>query len=125
VELGCEVALAGDRRLKLVMPASVTVRDLFQVAAHHRAAIRRLDCKRDSLQDIFLRAMEDIMAVVSAPGAPTPAHHAGPRPLPRGDPLRARRGVLLPDFTFYAPASCLAARALLIAHHNLGLSAAG
>jgi ABC-2 type transport system ATP-binding protein len=58
-ELGCEVALAGDRRLKLVMPASVTVRDLFQVAAHHRAAIRRLDCKRDSLQDIFLRAMED------------------------------------------------------------------
>ena len=57
--LGCEVALAGDRRLKLVMPASVTVRDVFEVAARRRAAIRRLDCKRDSLQDIFLRAMED------------------------------------------------------------------
>jgi ABC-2 type transport system ATP-binding protein len=57
--LGCEVALAGDRRLKLVMPPSVAVRDLFQVAARHQAAIRRLDCKRDSLQDIFLRAMED------------------------------------------------------------------
>jgi ABC-2 type transport system ATP-binding protein len=57
--LGCEVALAGDRRLKLVMPPAVAVRDLFQVAARHQAAIRRLDCKRDSLQDIFLRAMED------------------------------------------------------------------
>jgi len=57
--LGCEVALAGDRRLKLVMPHAVAVRDLFQVAARHQAAIRRLDCKRDSLQDIFLRAMED------------------------------------------------------------------
>jgi ABC-2 type transport system ATP-binding protein len=57
--LGCEVALAGDRRFKAVMPPAVAVRDLFQVAARHQLAIRRLDCKRDSLQDIFLRAMED------------------------------------------------------------------
>jgi ABC-2 type transport system ATP-binding protein len=57
--LGCEVALAGERRLKLVLPPTVAVRDLFAAAARHGAAIRRLDCKRDSLQDIFLRAMED------------------------------------------------------------------
>jgi ABC-2 type transport system ATP-binding protein len=57
--LGCEVALAGERRLKLVMPPTVAVRDLFRIAALHQVAIRRLDCKRDSLQDIFLRAMED------------------------------------------------------------------
>ena len=57
--LGCEVALVGDRRLKLVMPAAVTARDLFEAAARHQTAIRWLDCKRDSLQDIFLRAMED------------------------------------------------------------------
>ena len=56
---GCEVALVGDRRLKLVMPAAVTARDLFEAAARHQTAIRWLDCKRDSLQDIFLRAMED------------------------------------------------------------------
>jgi ABC-2 type transport system ATP-binding protein len=57
--LGCQVALAGERRLKLVMPPTVAVRDLFRIAALHQVAIRRLDCKRDSLQDIFLRAMED------------------------------------------------------------------
>jgi len=56
---GCEVALVGDRRLKLVMPGAVTARDLFEAAARHQTAIRWLDCKRDSLQDIFLRAMED------------------------------------------------------------------
>jgi ABC-2 type transport system ATP-binding protein len=59
VGLGCEVALSGDRRLKLVMPASVAARDLFEIAARHQTSVRRLDCKRDSLQDIFLRAMED------------------------------------------------------------------
>ena len=32
---------------------------LFEEAHYHGAVIRRLDCKRDSLQDIFLRAMED------------------------------------------------------------------
>jgi ABC-2 type transport system ATP-binding protein len=57
--LGCEVAILDERRLKLVMPAAVTVQDLYVLAGRLGAAIRRLDCKRDSLQDIFLRAMED------------------------------------------------------------------
>jgi ABC-2 type transport system ATP-binding protein len=57
--LGCEVAVIDDLRLKIVMPTGVTVRHVYEAADHHEAAIRRLDCKRDSLQDIFLRAMED------------------------------------------------------------------
>jgi ABC-2 type transport system ATP-binding protein len=57
-ELGCELALLDERRLKLVMPPAVTVRHLYELASRSSAAIRRLDCKRDSLQDIFLRAME-------------------------------------------------------------------
>jgi ABC-2 type transport system ATP-binding protein len=57
-KLGCEYALDGDRRLKMVLPETVKVRDLYQVAADHRIRIRRLDYRRDSLKDIFLRAME-------------------------------------------------------------------
>jgi hypothetical protein len=32
--------------------------DLYRVAAAHEIRIRRLDYRRDSLKDIFLRAME-------------------------------------------------------------------
>jgi ABC-2 type transport system ATP-binding protein len=58
-EIGCEVARIDELRMKAVMPAGVTVRSLYETADRLGAAIRRLDCKRDSLQDIFLRAMED------------------------------------------------------------------
>ena len=56
-DLGCEVAVLNDRKLKTVLPESVSVRDLYKIAAEHQMMIRRLDYKRDSLQDIFLKAM--------------------------------------------------------------------
>ena len=56
--LGCTCALLGSGRMKMVLPESVAVRDLFRVAADRSVQIRRLDYKRDSLQDIFLKAME-------------------------------------------------------------------
>jgi len=37
----------------------VDVKDLYRLAAEGSVQLRRLDYKRDSLQDIFLRAMED------------------------------------------------------------------
>lgn len=57
-KLGCEYALDGDKRLKMVLPERIEIRDLYQVAADHQIRIRRLDYRRDSLKDIFLRAME-------------------------------------------------------------------
>lgn len=57
--LGCAVAILGAGRLKLVLPEEVGVRDLYRVAAAGDTQLRRIDFKRDSLQDIFLRAMED------------------------------------------------------------------
>jgi ABC-2 type transport system ATP-binding protein len=57
--LGCAVAILGKGLLKLVLPEEVVVRDLYRVAAARDVQLRRLDYKRDSLQDIFLRAMED------------------------------------------------------------------
>ena len=56
--LGCEIASLEPGKLKLVMPADVSTRDLWVEADRIGIGIRRLDLKRDSLQDIFLRAME-------------------------------------------------------------------
>jgi len=56
-KLGCETAVLG-RRVKLVLPQDVEVRDLYRVAAEAKTEIRRLSYRRDSLEDIFLKAME-------------------------------------------------------------------
>jgi hypothetical protein len=40
------------------MPDGLEVRRLYQVAAEQNVQIRRLSHKRDSLEDIFLKAME-------------------------------------------------------------------
>jgi ABC-2 type transport system ATP-binding protein len=58
-DLGCEYALTGDHRLKVVLQESVEVRDLYRIAAEQQMQIRRLSYKRDSLEDIFLKAMEN------------------------------------------------------------------
>ena len=57
-ELGCELAMHDGRRLKLVLPEGRTVRDVYAIANRLQVGIRHLDLKRDTLQDIFLRAME-------------------------------------------------------------------
>jgi ABC-2 type transport system ATP-binding protein len=56
--LGAECAVGARQRLKLVLPETLEVRDLYRLAAERRVQIRRLDYKRDSLEDIFLKAME-------------------------------------------------------------------
>ncbi len=56
--LGVEMATAGKQKIKLVLPEGIGVRDLYRLAAERQVQIRRLDYKKDSLQDIFLQAME-------------------------------------------------------------------
>ena len=58
-ELGCESAVTGDHRVKLVLQEGVEVKDLYRIASQHDVQIRRLTYKRDSLEDIFLKAMEN------------------------------------------------------------------
>ena len=57
--LGCEYALTTDHRVKIVLQEGVEVRDLYRIAGEHDMQIRRLSYKRDSLEDIFLKAMEN------------------------------------------------------------------
>lgn len=61
----CEYAFAGSRhavttneaRLKLVLPEDFEIADLYRIAHRERIQIRRLTHKRDSLEDIFLKAV--------------------------------------------------------------------
>src|SRR5215472_4545465 len=56
--LGCECALFGNGGMKVVLPDAVEIRDVYKVAAERGVQIRRMNQRRDSLQDIFLNAME-------------------------------------------------------------------
>lgn len=56
--LGCECARFSGGRLKVVMPETIEVRELYRLASEHTVQIRRMNYRRDSLEDIFLRAME-------------------------------------------------------------------
>jgi ABC-2 type transport system ATP-binding protein len=56
--LGCEAACFPNGRMKLVLPDGVEIRQLYALAADQNVQIRRLNHKRDSLEDIFLKAME-------------------------------------------------------------------
>jgi ABC-2 type transport system ATP-binding protein len=55
---GCECASFPDGRIKLVIPDSIATRDLYVIAAQTNIQIRRIHLRRDSLEDIFLRAMD-------------------------------------------------------------------
>jgi ABC-2 type transport system ATP-binding protein len=57
-KLGCETAPGATGRIKLIMPEGLEVRRLYEIAAQQNVQIRRLNHKRDSLEDIFLKAME-------------------------------------------------------------------
>lgn len=57
--LGCEYALTTDGRVKIVLQNDIEVRDIYRLAGEHEVQIRRLNYKRDSLEDIFLKAMEN------------------------------------------------------------------
>jgi ABC-2 type transport system ATP-binding protein len=58
-QLGCECAFTTDRRIKLVLPDGVEIKDIYAIAADTNVQVRRLSYKRDSLEDIFLKAMEE------------------------------------------------------------------
>jgi ABC-2 type transport system ATP-binding protein len=56
--LGCETAPGAQGRLKVVLPDGLEIRRLYEIAAAQDVQIRRLNRRRDSLEDIFLKAME-------------------------------------------------------------------
>jgi len=59
--LGCECACFPGGRIKLVIPDNIEARDLYAIASDQGVQIRRMNQRRDSLEDIFLRAMDNQM----------------------------------------------------------------
>lgn len=55
--LGCECAVTANR-IKVVLADDVETRDVFRLAAEQQVRIRRLNFRRDTLEDIFLKAMD-------------------------------------------------------------------
>ena len=56
-QLGCECATTANR-LKVILADGVEIRDIYRLAAEREVRIRRLNFRRDTLEDIFLKAME-------------------------------------------------------------------
>ena len=57
--MGCECAVTSDHRLKIILQEGAEIRDIYRLAGESKVQIRRLAYKRDSLEDIFLKAMEN------------------------------------------------------------------
>jgi len=55
--MGCECALSANR-LKAVLSNGMEIRDIYRLAAERNVQLRRLNYRRDTLEDIFLKAME-------------------------------------------------------------------
>jgi len=55
--LGCECAVTANR-MKMILADGIETRDIFRLAAEQNVRIRRLNFRRDTLEDIFLKAME-------------------------------------------------------------------
>jgi ABC-2 type transport system ATP-binding protein len=75
--MGCTCAVdARAGRVKMVLPETVEIRHLYELAQTHAVQIRRLQYKRDSLHDIFMKAM-DVGSPSSNGKAPGLARPAG------------------------------------------------
>jgi ABC-2 type transport system ATP-binding protein len=56
--LGCECAPGALNRLKVVLAENVEIPDIYRIASEQNVQLRRLNFRRDTLEDIFLKAME-------------------------------------------------------------------
>jgi ABC-2 type transport system ATP-binding protein len=56
--LGCACAVTAPGRIKTVLTEGIEIRDIYRLAADRDVQLRRLNYRRDSLEDIFLKAME-------------------------------------------------------------------
>jgi ABC-2 type transport system ATP-binding protein len=57
-KLGCECAVSANR-LKVILADGIGVRDIYRLAAEREVRIRRLNFRRDTLEDVFMKAMEN------------------------------------------------------------------
>ena len=74
---GCDVAELQNRRLKIVLPESVAQRELWRMAEESGLQLRRLTVAKNSLEHLFLKAMEETVAPAAGRTGPGEAPRAG------------------------------------------------
>ena len=57
-QIGCKCTTGRNGRLKMVLPEDFDLREIYRLAAERDLPLRRLSYRRDTLEDIFLKAME-------------------------------------------------------------------
>jgi ABC-2 type transport system ATP-binding protein len=57
-QLGCSCSISLAGRMKVVLADAVETRDIFRLADERNVQLRRINFRRDTLEDIFLKAME-------------------------------------------------------------------
>src|SRR5258707_3090691 len=67
--LGCECAAFGAGRVRIILPDDIDLRQIYRTAAAHDVQIRRMNYRRDTLEDIFLKAMAGSQQVSAVPQA--------------------------------------------------------
>jgi ABC-2 type transport system ATP-binding protein len=78
--LGCEVAELPNRRIKIVLPEGVAARELWRIAGERGVQLRRLTSSRNSLEHLFLKAMEENGAAADGRAAPAANRAASEEP---------------------------------------------
>jgi ABC-2 type transport system ATP-binding protein len=56
--LGCQCTVTGTGRYRMVVPMGFELREIYRLAAARDLQLRRVSHRRDTLEDIFLKAME-------------------------------------------------------------------
>jgi ABC-2 type transport system ATP-binding protein len=69
--LGCECAAFGAGRVRVILPDNIDLRQIYRAAAQHEVQIRRMNYRRDTLEDIFLKAMSGHPQQAAAPQGST------------------------------------------------------
>ena len=57
--IGCECTAVAPGRFKMTVPAQFELKEIYRLAAGRDLQLRRLNYRRDTLEDIFLKAMAD------------------------------------------------------------------
>ena len=74
--IGAEGVSEGGGRWRIVLPAGVEVEAIWALAARQDLLVRKLTHRRDTLEEIFLKAMGHL-SVSSQPPAPSSQQEAG------------------------------------------------
>ncbi|HXE56355.1 MAG TPA: ABC transporter ATP-binding protein [Tepidisphaeraceae bacterium] len=57
--VGCECTVLSPGRLRMTVPAAFELKEIYRLAAGRNLQLRRLNFRRDTLEEIFLKAMQD------------------------------------------------------------------